>query len=138
MEYILGVGIAVAVGLFTTVTGFDRDRSLYPVILVVIASYYELFAVMGGGKALGAESFAFALFVVTAVIGFRTSLWIVAAALIGHGVFDWVHGSVIENDGVPSWWPMWCMSYDVVAGAYLAWRLLTRMISATHPSTAMD
>ena len=47
--------------------------------------------------------------------------WIVVAALAGHGVFDAVHGYVIENAGVPAWWPAWCLAYDVGAAAWLAW-----------------
>jgi hypothetical protein len=54
---------------------------------------------------------------------------------VGHGLFDWYHGQWIENAGVPAWWPMWCLSYDVAAGAYLAWRLLSGKIDATGPSS---
>ena len=125
MEYVVGAGLALGVGLFTTIAGLDRDRALYPAILIVIASYYDLFAVMDGGAALIAETGAIAVFLGAAVIGFRTSLWIVVAALVGHGLFDWYHGALIENAGVPAWWPMWCLSYDAAAGAYLAWRLLS-------------
>jgi Protein of unknown function (DUF3703) len=135
MEYFVGVALALGAGLFTTVAGFDRDRSLYPAILIVIASYYDLFAVMGGGAALVLETGAFAVFFGAAVIGFRTSLWVVVVALVGHGLFDWYHGQWIENAGVPAWWPTWCLSYDVAAGAYLAWRLLSGKIDATNPSS---
>ena len=55
-----------------------------------------------------------------AVIGFKTSLWIVAAALAGHGLFDSVHPWLIANPGVPAWWPGFCFAYDVAAGAILA------------------
>ncbi|MFM9935648.1 MAG: hypothetical protein ACKVOL_05560 [Novosphingobium sp.] len=134
MEFLVGVAMALCVGLFTTVAGFDRDRSLYPVILVVVASYYDLFAVMGGGAALGWEIGASAAFILTAVAGFRTNLWVVVAALVGHGLLDWQHGRLIENAGVPDWWPMFCMSYDITAGAYLAWRLHSKKIDATSPS----
>ena len=47
MALMVGVLLGIAVGLFGTGTGFDRDRSFYPVVMVVIASYYALFAVMG-------------------------------------------------------------------------------------------
>lgn len=134
MEYLFGVALALCVGLFTTVAGFDRDRSLYPVILVVVASYYDLFAIMGGGAALGWELGASAAFILTAVAGFKTNLWVVAVALVGHGLLDWHHGRLIENAGVPDWWPMFCMSYDIAAGAYLAWRLHSKKIDATSPS----
>lgn len=135
MEYLVGVALALGVGVATSVARFDRDRALYPAILLVVASYYDLFAVMGGGAALGLEAgvtFAFAL---AAVIGFRTNLWIVVAALAGHGLFDLVHGRLIANAGVPAWWPMFCLSYDIAAGAYLAWRLLSRRIEATSISS---
>lgn len=46
----LGAGIAAAARW----AGYDRDRSFYPTVLMVIASYYVLFAVMGG-RALGVE-----------------------------------------------------------------------------------
>ena len=53
MEYVMGVALGIAVVVFARVVGFDRDRSFYPVIMVVIAFYYVLFAVMGGsGEAL--------------------------------------------------------------------------------------
>ena len=42
-------------------------------------------------------------------------------ALAGHGVFDALHGKVIENAGVPVWWPAWCLAYDLGAAASLAW-----------------
>lgn len=135
MAYLVGVALALGVGLFTTVAGFDRDRSLYPVVLVVIASYYALFAIMGGGVALGWETGVFTVFALASTIGFRINLWIVAVALVGHGLLDWHHGHLIENSGVPAWWPMFCLSYDVTAGAYLAWRILSGNIEAAKTSS---
>jgi hypothetical protein len=38
MEYIVGVLLALATGGSATVIGFDRSRSFYPVVLIVIAS----------------------------------------------------------------------------------------------------
>jgi hypothetical protein len=90
---------------------------------VVIASYYELFALMGGSPgALLAESLGLGAFALMALIGFRTSLWVVVAALATHGVFDAFHGRVIDNQGTPEWWPPFCMAFDLVAAASLAWR----------------
>ena len=122
-----GIAVALAVALFARVVGFDRDRSFYPVVMVVIASYYVLFAIIGGGAALIPETILFLLFAAAAAIGFRTSLWVVVAALAGHGVMDWIHHDLVENPGVPAWWPSWCLAYDVAAAACLAallrWRL---------------
>jgi len=124
MEYLVGISLALLVAAFATYVGFDRDRAFYPVVTVVVASYYELFAIMGGSaSALGLETAAFAVFVAVSVIGFRTNLWLVAGALAGHGMFDAVHSDLISDPGVPAWWPMFCLSYDMTAGLYLAWRL---------------
>jgi hypothetical protein len=91
------------------------------VVLVIIASYYVLFAVMGGStRALLIESIAMTAFVVMAVAGFKFNIWLVVAALAGHGIFDLVHGQLITNPGVPTWWPQFCLAYDVVVGALVA------------------
>jgi pimeloyl-ACP methyl ester carboxylesterase len=130
MEYVVGAGLALGVAVFAGLAGFERDRAFYPAVLVVVASYYDLFAVMSGGEALGAETGAAAVFVCASVIGFRTNLWIVAAALAGHGVFDLAHGQLIENAGVPGWWPTFCFSFDAGAGGYLTWLLASGRLKA--------
>jgi len=99
--------------------------------MIVIASYYALFAVMGGsGRALAIESIVIGAFLGASIAGFRTSLWVVVAALAIHGVFDFIHGRLIVNPGVPAWWPPFCLSYDVVAAAYLAWLLSRSRVRA--------
>jgi len=127
MAYIVGLLLGFAVPLFARAVGFDRDRSFYTVVLVVTASYYDLFAVMGGSShALLSELVASAAFIVLSALGFTRNLWLVVVGLVAHGVFDFVHGGLIEDPGVPRWWPMFCLMFDVAAGAYLAWRLLQR------------
>src|SRR5690349_15823046 len=122
MDLSIGVALAIAVGIFASFVGLDRDRAFYPTVMTVIASYYALFAVMGGSSsALFAESVAACAFVVLAVVGFKRSLWLVVVALAAHGVFDFVHGHLITDPGVPTWWPGFCLAYDVGAAAYLAW-----------------
>lgn len=124
MEFLIGVVLALVVGISTTLIGMDRDRALYPTTLIVIAVLYDLFAVMGGStQALVAESAFGAIFIVMAVAGFKKTLWFAVAGLALHGVFDLVHPHVVNNPGVPVWWPMFCLAYDVAAAAYLAWLL---------------
>jgi hypothetical protein len=65
-------------------------------------------------------------FLVLAVIGFRKNLWVIVAALVGHGVFDFFHHRFISNPGVPVWWPGFCLSYDVLASGFLAMLLVMR------------
>lgn len=121
---LIGALLAVAVGLFATAVGLDRDRAFYPTVMIVIACIYSLFAVMGAStNALVLEFVVGAVFVAGAVAGFRLSLWVVVLALAAHGVFDLVHGRFISNPGVPAFWPAFCGTYDVTAAAYLAWLL---------------
>jgi len=131
MPYIIGVILAASVCLLGTMVGFDRDRAFYPTVTIVVASYYDLFAVMGGSmRALGAESIVAAGFLVVAIVGFKWNLWLLVAALAGHGVFDFIHAGVIADPGVPTWWPAFCLAFDVVAAAYLAVLLLKARIRA--------
>ncbi len=129
MEYMVGVVLGLAACGLGTVAGLERDRAFYPVMMIVIASYYALFAIIGSDvRALYVEVAMALGFVCLAVIGFKTSLWIVAAALAGHAGLDLIHGHVVTNAGVPAWWPMFCASIDAFAAVYLAWRLLSTRI----------
>jgi hypothetical protein len=138
MEYLVGVVLAILVSVGATMVGFDRDRAMYPVVIVVIALLYALFAVIGGlHEALLWELLPIMLFVLAAVLGFRRSLWWAVFGLAAHGVFDFYHAGLIDNPGVPSWWPMFCSSYDLVAAGYLAWLLKSGRLAegpAAEPS----
>ena len=122
--FLIGIALAVAVGAFATITGLDRERAFYPTVLIVVGSYYALFAVQASAPTvLFWESAGVLLFGAAAVLGFKTSLWIVVAGLGGHGLFDAIHGQVLANPGTPDWWPAFCFAYDVTAAAWLASRI---------------
>jgi hypothetical protein len=130
MEYAIGIIAAVSVGLFATWIGFDKERSFYPVVLIVIATLYLLFAAMAKSTvSLVTEAIPALVFVAVAALGFRKTPWLVVAGLAAHGVFDFFHHAVIANPGVPVWWPGWCLAYDVVAAAYLAALIIIRRTS---------
>ena len=64
MEYLIGVILTVAVAAFAAVVGFDRERAFYPTVMIVIASYYALFAGMGAStRTLIIESIVAGVFV---------------------------------------------------------------------------
>lgn len=131
LPVLIGIALAPVVVLLGRLSGMDRDRAMYPITLIVIAAYYVLFATMGGQQALSAELIAAMVFVVIALIGFRTSLWWAAAGIAGHGLFDWfVHPRLIVNPGMPVFWPAFCGSIDVALGVLLAVLLLRRAIPA--------
>src|SRR3954467_12891829 len=106
MAYTVGVFVALVVAALARWSGFDRDRAFYSTVVVVVASYYVLFAAMSGSmETVLTESLVMTPFVIAAGIGFRWNMWIVAVALAAHGVLDSVHARVVLNSGVPTWWP---------------------------------
>ena len=137
MEYLIGILLAGAVVVFAASIGLDRERSFYVTTLIVVASYYALFAVMGGSRhALIIEVLAASVFCVLAALGFRGNIWLLAVGLIGHGVFDFARRGLIENPGVPRFWPGFCMAFDVVFGGWLVVRLLQKMDFPTERKPA--
>jgi hypothetical protein len=130
MAYVIGIVLSASVALLARYVGFDRDRAFYPTVLMVIASYYVLFAAMSGSAhTVLLESLLMTVFVIAAIAGFKSNAWIVVAALAAHAIFDAVHRYVVENSGVPVWWPAFCLAYDLGAAGALAWLLQRRTIT---------
>ena len=78
LPYVVGIVLSIGVALFARWVGFDRDRAFYPTVLIVIASYYVLFAAMIGSiQTVVLESAVMTLFVIAAVAGFKGSAWII-------------------------------------------------------------
>ena len=132
MEYRVGVTLSLSVAVLAALVGLDREQAFYPTVLIVIASYYVLFAVMAASKrTLAIEVAVSSFFLLLAILGFKKNLWVVAIAMVGHGVFDLVHHFLIDNPGVPLWWPAFCLILEAILGGLLALRL-TRRSLATH------
>jgi hypothetical protein len=131
----LGIGLILplVIGVLATLSGLDRDRAFYPVVMIVIALLYVLYAAIGAStEALLVDGAIALVFIAVAVAGFRTSLWLAAVALAAHGVMDLFHASLVLNPGVPIWWPEFCGAYDVVAAGYLGWLITTGRIVHTQ------
>jgi len=119
----------VAVAALGRVTHFDRDRSFYSTILVIIASYYILFAILGDSPtALVGETAIATMFWVVAVFGGLRSPLLVGIGIAAHGVLDLVHHVIIQNPGLPPWWPAFCMSVDILLGLWVIGLLRTRRV----------
>ena len=100
MPYLIGFVLALTVGGYATAMRLDRDRAFYPTVLITVASYYVLFAILGGsGRTIVIESLIMGAFVFAASVGFRRRLWLVCAALAAHGLLDAVHGRFVDKIG---------------------------------------
>ena len=119
----VGLGrVAVGVTAFGNVL---RQRGTWAATMVAIASFYVVFAIQSGdpfeivvhtGLAIG--------FALLAIIGARVSAWLIAAALLVHGVYDISVGAVLSNPA-PGWWGPFCLAIDVVLAVALGvmlWR----------------
>ena len=136
MEYGIGIALALIVSCFARATGLDRDRAFYPTMAIVIASYYVLFAVMGGSShALVVDSIVMAAFVLVAVLGFRFNLWLVVRAWPLTACSTRFTALVVANPGVPEWWPAFCGTFDVGAAGFLAYLLLRSKLAARKRAT---
>ena len=131
MEYLIGLLLSAGVIGLAVLVGLDRERAFYPTVMIVIAAYYVLFAAMTtSGRVLLIEIAVASGFLLLAVIGYKRTLWLVAGALVGHGVFDVLHPFLFANPGVPRWWPGFCMVCDVILGGLLAVCLSRRRVAA--------
>ncbi len=117
---VVGVLLAFGIAALGKFTRFDQDRSFYSTVLIIIASYYVLFAVIGGsGHALAWELVIAIAFSIVAIIGAFVLPMLVGVGIIAHGLFDFVHHIFIDNSGVPTWWPLFCGSIDVMLGLWV-------------------
>jgi hypothetical protein len=125
MEYLIGLILSLAVPGSAAVIGFDREPAFYPAVLIVIASFYVLFATMGASRrTLIIEIVVAGSFLLVAVLGFRKNFWLIVAAFIGHGIFDFVHRLFIDTPCAPHWWSGFCLAFDALLGVFLAVRLI--------------
>lgn len=132
MSYLIGAVMALAVALAAAGVGLDRDRAFYPTLLIVIASYYLLFAAQAQSLALFLqESLGLALFTALALAGFKLRPWYLVLGLAAHALFDFTHDAFIANPGVPAWWPSFCAAYDLMAALVLALLLQRRASRAS-------
>ena len=120
LTFIIGVGLALVLAVFGRLTGYEKDRSFFSTLLIVIASYYLLFAVLDGSvSTILIEITVAAFFYLLAVWGgFRFPL-IVGAGIALHGLFDFMYGYFYVNNGVPVWWPAFCAGIDIPFGLWV-------------------
>ncbi|MGB5820320.1 MAG: hypothetical protein WBG90_12610 [Saonia sp.] len=120
MDLIFGTLLGALTILATKFMGFDRDRSFYPLLLIVIALYYVLFAFQSNAKdEILFEVFIAIVFCALAVWGHHKGLKIVAFGLVLHGIYDLFQGDILFSTTPPQWWPLFCLGFDLTLGIWL-------------------
>ena len=118
--FIIGVVLAVALAIFGKLSGYEKDRSFFPTIAIVIASYYLLFATLTDSISIILIEIAVAsFFMISAVWGSYRFPIVVGAVIALHGIFDFAYGYFYVNSGVPIWWPAFCAGIDIPFGLWV-------------------
>jgi hypothetical protein len=97
------------------------ERRALALGLALAAVIYVGFALAAGGDRgdLILETIGVAIFGVLAWLGFRYSLWWLAAGWLAHVAWD-VGLHLDQNHGlVPAWYPLLCVGFDLVVVGYL-------------------
>jgi hypothetical protein len=133
MPIFVGLLLAVGVAALGKFTRFDEDRSFYPTVLIIIASYYVLFAVLDGSSHVLVWDLVIAVaFSIVAITGALFFPILVGIGIVAHGLFDVVRDGFIDNSGVPGWWPSFCGSIDVLLGLWVIVLTRSRITCSTH------
>ena len=133
IAFIIGAALAVALSIFGKLTGYEKDRSFFSTLLIVIASYYLLFAVLDGSVSTILIEIAVAAFFYLLAVwgGFRFPV-IVGAGIALHGLFDFMYGYLYVNNGVPVWWPAFCAGIDIPFGLWVMFLKYKTINSGLH------
>lgn len=127
----LSLGILLALGTIAiaVVSRLAENRAAAPVALIAIASFYVVFAAEAQ-SAIWVVTLIACLFVLMALLAYRTSLWFAVVGLALHAAYDLLS----PQFGVvsPEWWPMFCLAYDAVLAIAFAWWISRGRLHA-HP-----
>ncbi|MGB0237776.1 MAG: DUF6010 family protein [Cycloclasticus sp.] len=123
----VGISLAVLLAILSRVTKFDKDRSYFATLLIIIATYYVLFAFMSS-EALITEIVIASVFSVVALAGALRWPILLGIGILLHGVFDYYHGHFINNSGVPEWWPAFCAGFDIVFGIWVIYLIQIKKV----------
>ncbi len=120
LPLLIGAALAVVIAITAKAARFDKDRSFYPTVLIVISAYYVLFAFMSG-EAIAEEIIVASAFIIAAFAGGLVWPVLAGIGIFLHGVFDFLHPIFITNSGVPVWWPAFCAGIDILLGVWVIW-----------------
>lgn len=128
-EVFIGIISGILIIISGRMTDFEKDNSFYPLILIFISLLYVLFASIDqGNSVIIVESLIAAVFISFAILGFKGNrLWIPIGYAI-HGFFDVLHPHILDNSGVPEWWPGFCLGIDEVIALYLFWKIYCKKV----------
>lgn len=129
VPFMIGIVLTISLLLVSILVGLDREKGVYPTLLIAIALFYVVFAFEHGDlNQIILNSIVAGLFTLLALIGYRKSFTYIAIGLLLHGVFDVVY-STYANSPAPDWWAPFCLAIDVLLGLFLLFMMKKKRIS---------
>ncbi|HUQ33023.1 MAG TPA: DUF6010 family protein [Pyrinomonadaceae bacterium] len=122
IQLVIGALVAVLfILLVRSLFAGTRALNVYALSLVITALIYVAFALRGGAgnSQLWLELAGVALFTSCAVQGRKVPLFLVAG-WAGHSLWDLILHKLMDGRGVPYWYPLACLGFDMVVAAYIA------------------
>lgn len=100
-----------------------RELRLYSISLIIAALIYVGFTARGASfRWLVLEIAGAATFTFLALLGLKISALILAFAWAAHAAWDVLLHKLLDAAFVPDWYPLACLSFDLVLAAYIAVR----------------
>ncbi len=97
-----------------------RELRLYSVSLIIAALIYVGFTMRGATTAwLALELAGVAVFTLLALLGLKISALILAFAWAAHAAWDVLLHKLLDATFVPDWYPLTCLSFDLLLAGYL-------------------
>lgn len=97
-----------------------RELKLYSITLIITALIYVGFTLRGATTGwLVVELIGAVVFTVLALVGLKFSALLLAFAWAAHSAWDVVLHKLFDVAFVPDWYPLACLSFDLVLAGYL-------------------
>lgn len=126
-QLILGVVLAFLFVAFARTRGPRREPFIYSVGLIVAALLYVGFSLAGASSQwFMIELIGLVVFSLIAVLGLRVSLWFLTIGWVLHVSWDVLLHLMKEQPFVPNWYPVVCISFDLIVAGYIATKLRKR------------
>jgi hypothetical protein len=123
LQLFLGAGGCFVFILLARRLGPGRELRLYGAGLILAALIYVGFAARGATfRWLAVEIAGAAAFTLLALLGLRISALILALAWGAHAGWDLLLHKLADAAFVPEWYPLACLSFDLLLAAYIAAR----------------
>lgn len=120
LQLILGAVACLVLIFFARRLSPKRELRLYTISLIIAALIYVGFTARGATTAwLVLEIAGAVVFTLLALLGLKISALILAFAWALHAAWDVILHKLVDAAFVPDWYPLTCLSFDLLLAGYL-------------------